>query len=726
LLALLVCAPLGAFTYDTFAAINFAPPDLAHPASFVTRIAAFFEPSAASSPSLPRRGKSARAAPLNVHKLEAINGPSLAQSLNTGLPTVVGRTAGSHAVTNTGAATYTIPIWAPPGIRAIEPHLALTYSSAAADTLLGPGWNLSGLSAISRCARTWVQDGAPGGVALSFADKFCLDGNRLRLTAGAYGAAGSGYQTEIETFSKLTAQGVAGNGPLWFEVRGKDGLTYEYGRTGDARVFAVGSATPYLWALNKVSDRNGNNLVVSYVQTQGSFRPALIQYAFSPTYHYQVSFAYITRPTGTSLSSYIGGSQVQQQMLLSQISIQSDGALVRQYNLDYSTSPTTRRARLSAVQECTASDCLVPTTIAYQNGQAGVVSVTTSAGTGATSGRVNTLDMNGDGRMDLVYSTVSGATQTWWVRLATSSGFSAAVATGVVTTTLDRVMFDDFDANGSVDLLTTSGGSWSLSRWNGSGFSLSSTGTPVDLSTSLAVPADINGDGLPDLVYYRTDLKGVYTRLNTGTSGLVTFASTATRAYSPPQALVALWGNNSIPASAIRHMDFNGDGREDVIVLYRNGAPVQLPLVAQLFSQGSTFTRTGARRPCLSPGTTMPARTWSRAASSEYQGARIRRRSASALARRTSRPTGTVTVAPMHSVTPVARSSCIDPRGMASRLPFRQVWQQAMAVGRRSITTATASPTWHSPMRPPAMQSPSACTAAACPTSRVPSLMDLG
>ncbi|HSC05229.1 MAG TPA: FG-GAP-like repeat-containing protein, partial [Steroidobacteraceae bacterium] len=507
------------------------------------------------------------------------------------MPTAVGRTAGSHEVSNTGAATYTIPIWAPPGIRGIEPYLTLTYSSAAADTLLGPGWNLSGLSAIGRCARTWVQDGAPGGVALSFADKFCLDGNRLRLTAGTYGAAGSTYQTEIETFSKVTAQGVAGNGPLWFEVKGKDGFTYEYGRTGDARVFAVGSATPYLWALNKVSDRNGNYLVVSYVQTQGSFRPALIQYAFSPTYHYQVSFAYITRPTGTNLSSYIGGSQVQQQMLLSQISIQSDGALVRQYNLDYATSPTTRRARLSAVQECTVNDCLLPTTIAYQNGQAGVVAVTTSAGTGATSGSVNTLDMNGDGRMDLVYSTVSGATHTWWVRLATSTGFGAALATGVVTTILDRVMFDDFDANGSVDLLTTSGGAWSLSRWNGSGFSLSSTGTPVDLSTSLAGSADINGDGLPDLVYYRTDLKGVYTRLNTATSGVVTFASTATRAYSPPQPLVALWGNNSIPASAIRHMDFNGDGREDVIVLYRNGPPVQLPLVAQLFSQGSTFTQ---------------------------------------------------------------------------------------------------------------------------------------
>ncbi len=40
-----------------------------------------------------------------------------------------GRTLGSFAVSQTGAGTYTIPIWAPPGPRGVQPRIALTYNS---------------------------------------------------------------------------------------------------------------------------------------------------------------------------------------------------------------------------------------------------------------------------------------------------------------------------------------------------------------------------------------------------------------------------------------------------------------------------------------------------------------------------------------------------------------------------------------------------------------------
>src|SRR5438128_5328632 len=57
-----------------------------------------------------------------------------------------GRTPGTFTVTNSGAATYTIPIWAPPGVGATQLSLALNYSSRAPDGVLGVGWTLSGLS----------------------------------------------------------------------------------------------------------------------------------------------------------------------------------------------------------------------------------------------------------------------------------------------------------------------------------------------------------------------------------------------------------------------------------------------------------------------------------------------------------------------------------------------------------------------------------------------------
>ena len=585
ILVLLVCAALGVFTYDAIATTTFSPPDLPHPNNLLRRIAAFFDTDPATDPPLPRRGKVSRSAPLSLGDLELFDGGPVAQSLSTTVPTAVGRVTGSHAVSDTGAATYTIPIWTPPGIRGLEPHLALTYASGTADSWLGPGWSLSGLSSISRCARTWAQDGAPGPVTLTTSDKFCLDGNRLRSTGGTYGAPLSTYQTEIETFSKVTSHSTAGNGPLWFQVMRKDGLTYEYGGTSDSRVLATGSSTPYLWALNKVSDRNGNTLVITYTQSYGSFRPLAIDYARGTTYHYRVLFGYITRPAGTVLSVFVAGSQVLQQMLISQISILSDGAIVRQYNLDYSTSPATRRSRLSAVQECTLTDCLRPTTITYQSGQAGIANASTSAGTGATSGRANTVDFNGDGRMDLVYSTVSGTLHRWWIKLATSAGFSAAISTGITTNAQDAVLFDDFDANGNVDLLAPSGGTWFVLRWSAGGFTWTSTGQSVDANSPYFVSADVNGDGLPDLVSGRTD-KALHTRLNTTAGSTVSFSASSTVAAALFLSITGLWGNNSIPQSAVRHMDFNGDGRDDVLV---RGSITRGSSIIQLLSQGTTF-----------------------------------------------------------------------------------------------------------------------------------------
>lgn len=91
-----------------------------------------------------------------------------------------GRTPGTFAVSPTGAATYTIPIWAPAGPHGIQPKLALTYNSQGGDGPLGHGWSISGLSSIYRCNQTAAQDATPGPVTLTSTDRFCLDGKRLR------------------------------------------------------------------------------------------------------------------------------------------------------------------------------------------------------------------------------------------------------------------------------------------------------------------------------------------------------------------------------------------------------------------------------------------------------------------------------------------------------------------------------------------------------------------
>src|SRR5262245_48046657 len=105
---------------------------------------------------------------------------------------------GKFGVSGTGGAPYTIPIVVPPGTAGMIPSLSLTYTSQGANGLLGIGWSLDGLPSIGRCPKTLAQDGARGSIKYDANDRFCMDGQRLVVISGSYGADGSEYRTEIE------------------------------------------------------------------------------------------------------------------------------------------------------------------------------------------------------------------------------------------------------------------------------------------------------------------------------------------------------------------------------------------------------------------------------------------------------------------------------------------------------------------------------------------------
>ncbi|MYF49146.1 MAG: hypothetical protein F4220_03200, partial [Gammaproteobacteria bacterium] len=71
-----------------------------------------------------------------------------------------GTVAGAFRVTESGAASYRIPIYATPGTAGTTPELALAYNSQAGNGIAGLGWTLEGGSAITRCRATRHQDGA--------------------------------------------------------------------------------------------------------------------------------------------------------------------------------------------------------------------------------------------------------------------------------------------------------------------------------------------------------------------------------------------------------------------------------------------------------------------------------------------------------------------------------------------------------------------------------------
>jgi hypothetical protein len=297
-----------------------------------------------------------------------------------------GRTPGQFAVSNDGSASYTIPLWAPPGIAQLQLGWALSYNSRRPDGVLGIGWSISGLSAITRCNRTWAQDGAPQGIMLTASDRFCLDGKQLKLVSGSAGLGGSTYATEIESFSQIVASGAVGNGPASFTVTTKNGLIYDYGLTADAQILAGSSGTIRTWVLSRIRDRVGNQINLTYTNdsTNGTYRIKEIDYPTTSTGQgpfYQVLFTYVPRPTNDVVSGFTAGFAVQEVNELTTITIQDyGGSVIKTYNLSYGQGAATNRLRLSAVQECSPLNCLPATTISYQDGEAGWATSATSLG----------------------------------------------------------------------------------------------------------------------------------------------------------------------------------------------------------------------------------------------------------------------------------------------------------------------------------------------------------
>src|SRR5690554_6433816 len=137
----------------------------------------------------------------------------------------IGSDSGIPNVSETGAFTYSVPIQIPLGTNGMVPQLGIGYSSQSGNGLLGMGWNLQGLSIISRTNKDLYFDEDIRGVRFDNEDVFAIGGNRLLGVSGTYGTNGAVYATEAEDFSRIFSHGSQGSGPAWFEVKTKQGYT---------------------------------------------------------------------------------------------------------------------------------------------------------------------------------------------------------------------------------------------------------------------------------------------------------------------------------------------------------------------------------------------------------------------------------------------------------------------------------------------------------------------
>ncbi|MEO3430489.1 toxin TcdB middle/N-terminal domain-containing protein [Pelagibius sp. CAU 1746] len=380
--------------------------------------------------------------------------------------TVAGVTSGALSVDETGSAGYTIPIAVPPGIAGMQPSLALVYQSHGGNGTAGVGWGLSASSSIHRCSQTLAQDGAIHGVDFSADDRFCLDGQRLVAISGAYGANGTEYRTEIDSFARIVSHGTAGTGPLSFTVETKSGRTLEYGNTADARLGVAAASEIRLWSLNKVSDTLGNAMTYHYVEgaADSSYRLDRIEYTSnagqSVLPQSEVRFVYEARPDVRT--SYLAGAKLAMTKRLAAVETWSGSgtglALVKRYSLTYETSPATSRSRLTAITECDAnSNCLQPVNLGWLGEVPDFDTTVIASDTvtnlwglsrndwAANTRELHMLDYNGDGLSDIL---LQGVDENRFNYLLTHSGPAPDLLTSITdslgrTSTLDYAPLTD-------------------------------------------------------------------------------------------------------------------------------------------------------------------------------------------------------------------------------------------------------------------------------------------
>lgn len=328
---------------------------------------------------------------------------------------IAGTSDGAFRVNEQGAATYSMPLNLPQGTAGVAPELSINYVSQGGSSLLGKGFNLSGITSVSRCRQTLAQDGKVAGISFSTDDRFCLNG--VRLVPTVTNANYTEYRTEVESFNLIKSHGSDPSNPEYFEVWKKDGSITYFGRRTDARHVLENGKT-LSWSISTFSD-NMDNQINYYYQAEGNndFRISKIKYAYGAGFAHnaEVEFFYEDRrdkSNGYQYGELLSVTKRLNKIVVRNAEIDSGHSMqeVRSYYLEYAywrDFEMYQESFLEKVYECVGDTCLKPTEFQW-NKEQGLDFSNTYVSEGLLEKQSDLLqslpmDINGDGYLDFVW-----------------------------------------------------------------------------------------------------------------------------------------------------------------------------------------------------------------------------------------------------------------------------------------------------------------------------------
>lgn len=472
-----------------------------------------------------------------------------------------------QADTSNGALAMNYPINVPPGRNGLQPDLALNYNSQNndKDNIFGYGWSVN-IPYIER-----VNKKGTNNLYLdnSFSSSLSGELKGIKIIDGIHGTYGS----RVETGDFMTYEYNQDNS---WRVKDKLGRIYKFGLNAQSRQDNINNSSQvYRWMLEETRDGNDNFIKYEYFKDEGQIYPSKIKYTGNGKVDGNEEIVFDTVQRVDVDNSYKTAFKVRTNYLIFRIKKYANGSICGYYILEYNFGDSNVHSILSQIIEHSAEKgadlTSPPDKFAYQKNTGNwtvkssySIPVDLYNGWSEFSG-ARVFDVNGDSYADIVFARKNESRKVY-INKTDGTGWQIdsnyAVPVDFVNTYADDmgVRIADVNGDGLQDLIKAASDGTNaavyLNKGNGTGWASDSKYIiPLNFVDQYYTDqgvriADFNGDGLPDLLKSSPGFSGIYINKGDGTGW-----SDAVP-YDIPE---------KFTSSGTALADINGDGLVDIM-----------------------------------------------------------------------------------------------------------------------------------------------------------------